>query len=55
MVLTNHQPYQAIQADVAKAQNFIISQVYDKFAITLTREPIWLNTDGSIGQSTYAD
>ncbi len=55
LVLTNHQPYQATQADVAKAQDFIISQVYDKFAITLTREPIWLNTDGSIGQSTYAD
>ena len=55
LVLTNHQPYQATQADVAKAQDFIIRQVYDKFAITLTREPIWLNTNGSIGQSTYAD
>lgn len=55
LVLTNQQPYQATQADVAKAQDFISSQVYDKFAITLTREPIWLNSDGSIGQSAYAD
>lgn len=54
LVLTNHQPYQATQADVAKAQDFISRIVYDKFAIALIREPIWLNADASIGQSTHA-
>lgn len=49
LVLTNHTPHQATQADVATAQNHIASCVYDKFAITLSREPVWINADGTIG------
>lgn len=49
LVLTNHQPYQATQNDVANTQNHIARCVSQKFAITLAREPVWVNTDGSIG------
>lgn len=49
LVLTNHSPYQATQADVAKAQQHIADIVYEKFAIELAREPVWVNADGSIG------
>jgi len=55
LVLTNQQPYQARQIDVEKSQDFISSQVYDKFKVALTREPIWVNANASIGQSAYAD
>jgi UDP-N-acetylmuramate dehydrogenase len=53
LVLTNHQPYQATQHDVAIAQSHITARVYDKFAITLAREPVWINADGSIGQPEH--
>ena len=49
LVLTNHCPYQATQADVAKAQNHIANIVSKIFAIELSREPVWVNADGSIG------
>lgn len=49
LVLTNHSPYQATQADVAKAQNHIAHIVSEIFAIELSREPVWVNVDGSIG------
>lgn len=49
LVLTNHSPYQATQADVAKAQNHIANIVSEIFAIELSREPVWVNVDGSIG------
>lgn len=49
LVLTNHSPYQATQADVAKAQNHIANIVSKIFAIELSREPVWVNADGSIG------
>src|SRR5699024_10927317 len=49
LVLTNHSPYQAAQADVAKAQQQIADIVHEKFAIELAREPVWVNADGSIG------
>ena len=49
LVLTNHSPYQATQADVAKAQNHIANIVSEIFAIELSREPVWVNADGSIG------
>lgn len=55
LVLTNHAPYQAKQIDVARAQDYISHCVYDKFAITLTREPIWVNADGTLGSSSYGD
>nr|WP_237182088.1 UDP-N-acetylmuramate dehydrogenase [Psychrobacter urativorans] len=54
LVLTNHSPYQSTQDDVANAQNYIASCVYDKFAITLAREPVWVNADATIGQGQYA-
>ena len=53
LVLTNHAPYQATQDDVAAAQKFIIDVVYDKFAIQLSREPVWINADGSIGYDEH--
>lgn len=49
LVLTNHNPYQATQADVARAQQHIADIVHEKFAIELAREPVWVNADGSIG------
>ncbi|MGE6327241.1 UDP-N-acetylmuramate dehydrogenase [Psychrobacter pacificensis] len=52
LVLTNHTPYQATQEDVETAQHYIANIVYEKFAIQLLREPVWVNADGSIG---YAD
>ncbi|MBE0442165.1 MAG: UDP-N-acetylmuramate dehydrogenase [Psychrobacter sp.] len=48
LVLTNHKPQQATQQQVATAQRYIANTVYDKFAIQLSREPVWVNTDGSI-------
>ena len=49
LVLTNHTPYQATQEDVETAQRYIANIVYEKFAIQLSREPVWVNADGSIG------
>ncbi len=54
LVLTNHAPYQATQADVAKAQDYIVRRVYAQFGIKLTREPIWVNADGTIGLDEHA-
>lgn len=53
LVLTNHAPYQATQTDVAHAQQHIAATVYDAFAITLSREPVWVNTDATIGHGEY--
>ena len=53
LVLTNHCPYQATQADVAKAQRHIADVVYEIFAIELSREPVWVNADGSIGYDEH--
>ncbi len=49
LVLTNHSPQQATQDDVVRAQDYIIDGVYQRFAITLAREPVWVNANGSIG------
>ena len=35
--------------DVAIAQKHIAATVYEKFAIQLSRKPVWVNADGSIG------
>lgn len=48
LVLTNHSPYQATQCEVAQAQAYIADCVYQKFAIALAREPVWVYADGSI-------
>lgn len=53
LVLTNHTPYQATQDDVATAQRYISNAVYEKFAIQLSREPVWVNADGSIGYDEH--
>nr|WP_317198850.1 UDP-N-acetylmuramate dehydrogenase [uncultured Psychrobacter sp.] len=53
LVLTNHAAFTATQEDVACAQQHIISTVQEKFAITLAREPVWVNSDGSIGQDSH--
>ena len=53
LVLTNHSPYQATQDDVATAQHYIAASVYEKFAIQLSREPVWINADGSIGYDEH--
>lgn len=53
LVLTNHAPYQATQSDVAAAQQYIADVVYEEFAITLSREPVWVHTDGSIGYDEH--
>ncbi|GAA0313450.1 UDP-N-acetylmuramate dehydrogenase [Psychrobacter aestuarii] len=54
LVLTNHAPYQATQHDVAIAQQYIADTIYDKFAITLAREPVWVCADASIGHTEHA-
>ena len=53
LVLTNHNPYEATQSQVAKAQAYIADCVYQKFAITLAREPVWVCANGSIGSGEY--
>ena len=53
LVLTNHAPYQATQDDVAAAQRYIADVVYQNFAIQLSREPVWVNADGSIGYDEH--
>lgn len=53
LVLTNNAPLKATQDDVNCTQRYIIQCVNDKFAIVLAREPVWVNTDGSIGQDSH--
>ncbi|WP_040642845.1 UDP-N-acetylmuramate dehydrogenase [Psychrobacter aquaticus] len=53
LVLTNHTPYQATQDDVASAQRHIADAVYEKFGVQLSREPVWVNSDGSIGHDEH--
>ena len=53
LVLTNHKPQQATQDDVAIAQKYIAATVYEKFTIQLSREPVWVNADGSIGYAEH--
>ncbi len=53
LVLTNHAPYIATKQNVAAAQKYIIDTVYEKFKIQLSREPVWVNADGSIGYDEH--
>ena len=46
LVLTNHAPHHATQADISAAQDFITQTVYDKFGVRLVREPVWVHADG---------
>ena len=54
LVLTNHAPYQATQHDVATAQQYIADTIYEIFAITLAREPVWVSANASIGHTEHA-
>ena len=53
LVLTNHAPFEATQEDVATAQRYIADIVYEKFAIQLSREPVWITANGSIGHTEH--
>lgn len=46
LVLTNHAPHHATQADIKAATDFIIETVFETFAIRLEREPVWVNEQG---------
>lgn len=46
LVLTNHAPYTATQADILATQDFIYRTIYDKFGISLVREPVWVDKHG---------
>lgn len=48
LVLTNHAPHIATQADILATQQAIQDKVWQKFSVHLHREPIWVNADGSI-------
>lgn len=49
LVLTNHAPLQATQADIAKAIVFLQNTVYEKFSIMLEPEPVWIEENGKLG------
>lgn len=51
LVLTNHAPQRAIQADVERTMQFIQQTVKQQFGITLEPEPVWIETDGRIRQT----
>ena len=53
LVLTNHAPYIATQNDVAAAQHYIAACVYEKFAIAIAREPVWVTAEGTIGHGEH--
>ena len=53
LVLTNHSPHRATQNDVATAERYIADTVYKKFGVQLSREPVWVNTDGTIGYAEH--
>lgn len=54
LVLTNHAPFTATQEDVSVTQDYIASCVYHKFAITIMREPVWVQADATIGLGNHA-
>lgn len=51
LVLTNHRPCQASQADIQRTMQWIISQVQEKFSVTLEPEPVWIEKDGYTWQN----
>lgn len=52
LVLTNHSKLldlsPAQQTDVAATQSYIQKQIWDRYGVSLEREPVWINADGSI-------
>lgn len=49
LVLTNHSPQHATQADIEKAVVFIQNTVFEKFGIMLEPEPVWVSDNGKSG------
>lgn len=48
LVLTNHAKGLATQKHIKKSQDFIVKSVFERFGVTLMREPVWVNQDGSV-------
>lgn len=51
LVLTNHAPNVATQAEVERAMQLIQSTVMQKFGVMLEPEPVWIEADGRIRQT----
>lgn len=47
LILTNHAPYRATQADVAASMQLIQARVHTQFGVWLEPEPVWIAADGS--------
>lgn len=48
LVVVNHAPYVSKQADITAFSAYIIKKIKQHYGITLEREPVWVNDDGSI-------
>lgn len=48
LVLTNHAPHRATQADICCTQDFICQRIQSLFAIDLQREPVMLDASGHV-------
>lgn len=52
LVLTNHSepnsPIKATQSDIANTQHYLQQKIFDKYAIALEREPVWIEANGAI-------
>ncbi|MFW2176219.1 MULTISPECIES: UDP-N-acetylmuramate dehydrogenase [unclassified Moraxella] len=51
LVLTNHAPYRATQADIERTMHYIQQVIIQKFGIELVPEPVWIESNGSIKQT----
>lgn len=51
LVLTNHAPGVATQADIGRTMALIQHTVQEKFGVMLAPEPVWIESDGHIRQT----
>jgi UDP-N-acetylmuramate dehydrogenase len=51
LVLTNHAPQVATQADIERTMTLIQQTVYQQFGVMLEPEPVWIKSDGRIRQT----
>ncbi len=51
LVLTNHAPQVATQADIERTMTLIQQTVYQQFGVMLEPEPVWIESDGRIRQT----
>ena len=51
LVLTNHAPQVATQADIERTMTLIQQTVYQQFGVMLEPEPVWIKSDGLIRQT----